>query len=215
MTEPTNAIQAIEVVPYHQQVCPWKTTYRIHENGEPWKTKDGSRVRAWSTEDAARWAIERELFDRNRRRDPPVRPEVVDASEHRRGRCYELSGAYLLDHGDSDPTLRLVHGWPIMQSGGEYAGLRFGHAWVERVRAIPVPVNGGEGFATIEIRESWDSVSRQWFPTDLFRSLGQIEPDQCQTYDLSDLRSLAVATGHWGPWKPNPYPADESAPEER
>ena len=153
--------------------------------------------------------------DRNLRLDTPARPEAADASESRRGRCYELSGSYLLAHGDSDPTLRLVHGWPVMQSGGEHAGLRYGHAWVERVRSLPVPVNGGEGFAMIEFRESWDSVSRQWFPTALWRSIGRIDPDQCRTYDLSDLCSLAVDSGHWGPWTPNPYPADESAPAER
>lgn len=204
----------IQVVPYEQRVCPWGTTYRVHENGEPWRTKNGGRVRAWSTEESARWAIERELYDRNRQRNPPDQPETVDPYRERRGRCYELSGAYLLDHGLTDPTLRLVHGWPILQAG-DSAGLRYGHAWIERLRALPVPTPEGDGFHLVEISESWDSVTDTWIPTALYRMAGRIDPEACHVYDLPDLRSHAVATGHWGPWQPNPYPADESASEER
>ena len=49
----------LTIVPHKQQVCPWGTTYRIHEDGVPLKTRCGCRVRAWSTHDAAQAEIDR------------------------------------------------------------------------------------------------------------------------------------------------------------
>jgi hypothetical protein len=49
----------LTIVATPQTVCPWGTTYRIHEDGEAWRVANGSRVRAWSTYEAAQGVIDR------------------------------------------------------------------------------------------------------------------------------------------------------------
>ena len=52
-------METLTIVPYKRPTCPWNTTYRIHEDGKPWRIANGSRVRAWSTHDAAQAEIDR------------------------------------------------------------------------------------------------------------------------------------------------------------
>ena len=88
----------------------------------------------------------------------------------RRGRCYELSGRYLM--GDS--SWLLVHGTGRGRTG------RIGHAWLMRDDTV------------------YDPVLNQSFERNEYLARFDVEPRA--TYTATEAAQHILANGHWGPW---------------
>jgi hypothetical protein len=133
-----------------------------------------------------------------------------DLRDTRRGRCYELAGQHILNavRSQRNYTMRLCHGWPILQGNDTHSGKRFGHAWVERTTEIRYPLNGQ--IFTIPMEECWDTVTEDWIPKALYYMSGRIEPEHVSSYTVTEARTLMVDTQEFGPWVESPY--EGSAP---
>ena len=130
---------------------------------------------------------------------------MSEATEDRRGRCYDLAALYVLDHGGDD-SLRLCHGWPVL-TAGEHEGQRYGHAWVERsqVHRLPMHLGGVVSTHPIEITDCWDTMSQEWCPQAIYYKCGQIESDRVIRYDFAELRGQLLEHEDYGPWHDSPY----------
>jgi hypothetical protein len=127
---------------------------------------------------------------------------MSEATEDRRGHCYDLAAEYVLEHAD-EPRLYLCHGWPVLQGDSEHAGSRYGHAWVERSKMLRLPF--GEGVHVVELVECWDTVSGDWLPKVVFYLGGRIESDHVTRYSFSEAREMLLAAKDYGPWVDSPY----------
>lgn len=88
------------------------------------------------------------------------------------GRCYELSGRYVMDHRDC----KLVHG-----SIQGFDNPRIDHAWV-----------------ILPSGEHYDTILDLALPESAFIDYFNAEVDA--TYSMIELAENSVRTGHWGPW---------------
>ena len=107
----------------------------------------------------------------------------------RPGRCYELSGRYILN--DAAPDAVLVHG--SIQGFGHP---RIAHAWVE---------DGESGI--------WEPVTDEHYPPEVFAAL--FNPLREHTYTSCQTSLMALKTKHWGPWNASPQPSVSPAPAMR
>jgi hypothetical protein len=123
------------------------------------------------------------------------------------GDCYDTAlkyAAWEVPAGDRD-RYRVVHGHPIGQ--GEIAGLKHGHAWVERTDPVPddlpeVFLRGAADLFTVVIDKS--NGKDLEVPRSLYYGLGSIDRNECRYYEVAEAMRLAVRHGHWGPWEDKP-----------
>ena len=97
------------------------------------------------------------------------------------GDCYEVAGKYVMDNcfmGDGD--VLLVHGEVTGQ--GKIAGIKYGHAWVEKNGMVIDNSNG----RNINV------------PVEFYYALGHIE--RTYKYNCEEMRKKILETKHWGPW---------------
>jgi hypothetical protein len=110
------------------------------------------------------------------------------------GDCFSVAAQLAWD----DPTLLLCHGLPFGR-GGDAAGRRFWHAWVETPNGRVIDrSNGLDVEATVAA----------------YYLLGRIDPDAVRRYTYRETLAELEATGHWGPWDEAPaerYAADTLA----
>ena len=141
------------------------------------------------------------------------------------GDCYEaafnlaekLSRQF---ESDDNVEVRLVHGIPL-GTGGEAAGMRYGHAWVEVDRTAGEIARLNEALRRSEdatekqriesaiklIRMMGDVTvydysngERHEVPKVLYYAIGNIEESDIRKYSLDELRKFAADTNHYGPW---------------
>lgn len=103
------------------------------------------------------------------------------------GDCYEVAGGLVLE----DPRYTLVHGEPL-GTGGEVAGVRFGHAWVE--------FEAGGVWFVLDQSNGGDHL----LPRDLYYAIGHVDNRPTRRYTREEARLVILQQGHWGPWGPEP-----------
>lgn len=97
-----------------------------------------------------------------------------------RGDCYEAATRLILEAGPRC-DLRVCQGEPMGQ--GPIAGIRHGHAWVERRGLV------------------WDLChSPNPLPAPLYYAIGRIEAERVRRYTHSDVLYALRTEGHYGPW---------------
>lgn len=101
------------------------------------------------------------------------------------GDCYEAAVAAMMDlRRDGTETIgELVHG-VVTGEGGEVAGTRYGHAWIEIGDVVFDRSNGRE----IAIRR------------EVYYERGEIDPDECKRYNFKRMGDELFQAGHYGPW---------------
>lgn len=104
----------------------------------------------------------------------------------KKGSCYRDSWHILLANFKKVPSLRLVHGYPIL-SKGRNKGKRYGHAWVEFKDA-------GSAFV-IDHR-----FQKTLFDKTLYYRSGKIREKHCSRYTVRQAVRQTEKTGHYGPW---------------
>ena len=129
------------------------------------------------------------------------------SDKDRRGCCYDLAAKYVLDHA-GDESLRLCHGWPVLQGDDEYAGQRYGHAWVERTTTHRLPFENR--VHEVEISDCWDTVTGDWWPMALYYKAGNIDESHVAKYSFAEMRDMLLTTKEYGPWVESSYA--ETAP---
>lgn len=102
-------------------------------------------------------------------------------NKYKRGQCYMNAYQYASEH--EREGWRIVHA--IVTGQGGIAGVRFGHAWVERCHPM--------GFI-----EAHDPAADVRIPAELYRQIG--EASDLRVYTLDDARREMVKHGHYGPW---------------
>jgi hypothetical protein len=134
------------------------------------------------------------------------------AAEEATGDCYEAAlkfASWEIPESERH-RYRVVHGHPIGQ--GAIAGLKHGHAWVERTDDVP-------DFSKVpdEVRDHFTKMYEQ-FPEmavtvidksngkdlelskSVYYGLGNIDRDECAVYEVHEAMKLAVKHKTWGPW---------------
>jgi hypothetical protein len=118
------------------------------------------------------------------------------------GDCYERAIHEALDIPAADRDhWRVVHGWPTGQ--GPIAGIKHGHAWLERTDPVPddLPPNfrnvGAEFWITCVDRSNGKDV--EW-PRALFYGIGNIDPAECRYYEIVEAFEVMSEYHHYGPW---------------
>ena len=131
---------------------------------------------------------------------------MSEATEDRRGHCYDLAALYVIEHAD-EPRLYLCHGWPVLQGDSEHAGSRYGHAWVEKTTEVRLPydVDGSMTWIEAKIVDCWNTLTDTWIPQALYYMGGRIESDHVTRYSFSEAREMLLAAKDYGPWVDSPY----------
>ena len=129
------------------------------------------------------------------------------------GNCYEsaIIEALLIPEAERD-QYRLVHGSPMGQ--GKIAGVRHGHAWLERFDPVPD-----------DLPKNWENVSPEFFvtcldksngkdvewPRPLYYGIGHIEADECIYFTIEQAFRMCSDYNHYGPWNDDnpPLPEDD------
>lgn len=109
------------------------------------------------------------------------------------GDCFSVAWRIVFD--SDDPTVRLVHA--VVTGQGPIDGVRYDHAWVERIEAIDASSLGvGEvGLPVAVDRSSGKDVE---LPAALYRTVAAA--DDIHEYTRDEAMVLALSTGHYGPW---------------
>lgn len=107
------------------------------------------------------------------------------------GDCYEVAAQYMLHKvSDADADeFRLVHALVTGQGAG-VAGLRFGHAWVERTAP------SGRVFV-IDNSNGLDYIG----PRDDYYRIGKVKEKELIRYTKAEAIKKMAQTGHYGPWE--------------
>lgn len=105
------------------------------------------------------------------------------------GNCYEVAMDLLTEAHLKGIPAKLVHGRPIL-AGGPYEGCEYGHAWVEVMDGKPFPFE----MCKAEFCE-------EGIPKAFFYMGGQIDASKNKYYTYEEAASLALSTGHYGPWE--------------
>jgi len=98
------------------------------------------------------------------------------------GDCYAAAARLLLMIG-SEANAHLVHG--EVEGQGEFAGVRFGHAWVE--------ING----AAIDLSNG----RRLCMDRGQYYRLGKIDATKARRYSFTEMVEATAQFGHYGPWE--------------
>ncbi|RKZ72480.1 MAG: hypothetical protein DRQ48_00280 [Gammaproteobacteria bacterium] len=101
------------------------------------------------------------------------------------GDCYEASAKFITGPGCGQEWT-LVQGQVTGQ--GPIAGVRHGHAWLERGDQVRDVSNG----------------RRLNLPKALYYAVGQVDPAECRRFSEAEALHQMVETGHWGPWGETP-----------
>jgi len=117
--------------------------------------------------------------------------------------------------------VKVVHGIPL-GTGGEAAGIRYGHAWVEVDRTAGEILRLNEKLrvaktesekARIEsnIRQvrlmgeatvyDYSNGGKHEIPKFLYYAMGNIDESETRRYSVDESRKYALDTKHYGPWK--------------
>jgi hypothetical protein len=105
---------------------------------------------------------------------PPAELAIRRRRRSTDGRCYELAFLYLREHGESEASLRLVH-------GTINGSLRLGHAWVESDQGV-----------------LFDAVNQAFYDAGEYYARRHCREIARFTLDGA-IRQIA-ATGIYGPW---------------
>jgi hypothetical protein len=142
------------------------------------------------------------------------------------GDCYsaafELAQKLTSRFGKEEGTeVKVVHGIPL-GTGGEAAGIRYGHAWVEVDRTAGEILRLNEKLrvaktesekARIEsnIRQvrlmgeatvyDYSNGGKHEIPKFLYYAIGNIDESETRRYSVDESRKYALDTDHYGPWK--------------
>jgi antirestriction protein ArdC/uncharacterized protein YjbI with pentapeptide repeats/predicted ABC-type ATPase len=117
--------------------------------------------------------------------------------------------------------VRMVHGIPL-GTGGEAAGIRYGHAWVEvdmtpgeilrlneKLRVAKTESEKARIEANIRQLRLMGDVTvydysnggRHEIPKFLYYAMGNIDESEVRRYSLDESRKYALNNKHYGPWK--------------
>ncbi len=102
------------------------------------------------------------------------------------GQCYQASMEFLLRNFQRVQSLRLVHGYPVLNRGRK-VGQRFGHAWLELIWRCEEKV--------IDVCNQTVTV-----PKEVYYAVGKIEAEKCHVYTVDEAIELMEETKHCGPW---------------
>ena len=115
----------------------------------------------------------------------------------------------------------MVHGIPL-GTGGEAAGIRYGHAWVEvdmtpgeilrlneKLRVAKTESEKARIEANIRQLRLMGDVTvydysnggRHEIPKFLYYAMGNIDESEVRRYSLDESRKYALNNKHYGPWK--------------
>ena len=133
-----------------------------------------------------------------------------------RNNCYEIACRITIENDG----FMLCHGWPVGQ-GGPIEGMRYGHAWCEKIHDIALPKGVPEDmFATMAsarvtdgqifmpVRMVYDftapDIELCHIPAQLYYYAGGIDPRQVTRIDKMDTYDLLNQAEHWGPFHEPP-----------
>lgn len=106
--------------------------------------------------------------------------------EYKPGLCYSVAMELLLRNYSKIQSLRLVHGYPILNKG-KRKGKRFGHAWLELVVHCDEKVIDPSN-QTVLVHKP------------IYYILGHIVEEDCHIYTVDEAVELMTGTQHCGPW---------------
>lgn len=107
----------------------------------------------------------------------------TSAKRKQLGDCYQVAGKYIMDHGWSNPRLRLVHG--EVSGQGPMEGMTYGHAWILDGDLVIDQSNGRN------IR----------LPRQIYYSIGNIEwLNNYYEYTVEQALEKMEESMHYGPW---------------
>ena len=129
------------------------------------------------------------------------------------GDCYESAAQFVFDRPDDESIGRRAHGLVGGAPNSEGAGLRYGHAWVERLG--PLEVDEGDG--------AFEWPFKVWWAVDrsnggdceelasMYRVIGQAT--DVREYTLQEARHEMLEHETYGPWHHSgaPVPVEEGA----
>ena len=99
------------------------------------------------------------------------------------GDCYEAAGRYMLNTGQDNNNLTLVHG--EVEGQGSLDGVQFGHAWIEDGDNV-IDVSNGKQIKVPKI---------------VYYQLGNISKiNNLHKYNWSEAMKKMMKVKHWGPW---------------
>lgn len=126
------------------------------------------------------------------------------------GDCYMSAINFMWDHAN-DPDAdkyRLCQGTPLGK--GPIEGERFGHAWVEKTEALPIPDDADpqikELFGNWKLVTVYDYSNGNSFegPAELYYAIGQIVQGEPRQYTHDEMDEWILKTGKSGPWEDSP-----------
>ena len=121
-----------------------------------------------------------------------MNPKRIDMDD--RGDCFEAAGKLMMDlsmAGEDMSDVRLVHGEVIGE--GPVEGIKFGHAWVEKLNELP------EGFGKMEWVLDYSNGGKTEMPKALYYCLGKIAANT-HHYTYPEMSSKCTEVENWGPW---------------
>lgn len=104
-----------------------------------------------------------------------------------RGDCYQVAAELTATLARRGIDVRCCHGTPVLQSG-EFAGQRYGHAWVEALH---------DGQWLCIDRSNGNSAR---LPRREYYRLGQLQQHHVIRYTATEMLRHITSTEHWGPW---------------
>jgi len=128
-------------------------------------------------EAAAFKVVGKELGVRKKKKESEGIPESKGSYSDRLGKCYELSGRYMMNQADENDVL--VHG-TITAQFGDIRGKVNNHAWVDK---------GGE---------IWEPVGNKIWSKEVYNVI--FGPKEIRRYSRDEALKIMLKTGHFGPW---------------
>lgn len=103
------------------------------------------------------------------------------------GDCFEAALLLFLELFEDDPSVRLVHGCPILQAG-KYKGRPYAHGWVEITGTVEqvIVLDYSNGKKVITTQQDYYLV-------------GKIT--QIHRYDQFQVREMLKKYDHYGDWE--------------
>lgn len=99
------------------------------------------------------------------------------------GDCFDSAFDYMVEHGSTNKTLKLVHS--IVSGQGKLSGKRYTHAWCEDDNNV-IDTSNGNNFGVIKM---------------LYYAIGNVNPNQGKYYDYNETLRMSTKYGTKGPWE--------------
>ena len=99
------------------------------------------------------------------------------------GDCFDSAFEYMMEHGPTNKTLKLVHG--VVSGQGKLSGKRYTHAWCEDENYV-IDTSNGNNFELIKM---------------LYYGIGNVNPNQGKYYDYNETIQMSLKYGNKGPWE--------------